>query len=144
MRKRKESSIQLKVEKSCEVCKNTFVITKASRLHRVFCSNTCAKKVQWKGKFEPRTTIWDCSSRTICKILKRIEKMKCSRCGWSEGSCDLHHIHGRKIENPHQHSNLTILCPNCHRLAHEGKIAIEQLVNLDVFIGDAWKQAYYG
>lgn len=132
-----------KQERICKVCLNKFEIRKTRELTRQFCSQKCASSVQWKGVFVP-LSIFDCSSRTVTKILRRLEKMHCSRCSWNEGSCDVHHIRGRKIDDPHQHSNLTVICPNCHRLAHEGKITPEELVNLDEFIGDAWKQAYYG
>jgi len=87
--------------------------------------------------------LFDLSSRTVTKILKRM-KIGCSRCGWNQASCDLHHIHGRKIENSHDHTNLSLLCPNCHRLVSEKKIVTENLQNLFDQIGDSWKDFYFG
>lgn len=69
-------------------------------------------------------------------------KIACSNCNWDKDICDIHHIRGRKIQNPHDHENLCYLCPNCHRLAHKGKI--EKLISLKEFIGDLWKNFYFG
>lgn len=88
-------------------------------------------------------SIWDCSSRTIQKILKRIGA-SCARCGWNEATCDIHHIAGRKINDPHNHKNLIILCPNCHRLAHCNKIDVSQYKTIHDMFGEDWKQHYYG
>ena len=54
--------------------------------------------------------IYELSTRTITKILKRMTDDKnigCCICGWNESTCDIHHIRGRKINNPNHHSNLT-------------------------------------
>jgi 5-methylcytosine-specific restriction endonuclease McrA len=88
-------------------------------------------------------SILDLSSRTVRKILQRLN-VGCSRCGWHEGGCDIHHVHGRKIVNANVHSNLALLCPNCHRLVHEHKILPESLVTLDHQVGDSWKDQYGG
>lgn len=88
-------------------------------------------------------SILEASSRTVRKILKRLGK-GCSRCGWSEGGCDVHHIRGRKVQDPDNHDNLTLLCPNCHRLVHERKVSPNDLIPLTRYIGDDWKQHYYG
>jgi hypothetical protein len=84
----------------------------------------------------------DVSKRTVRKILSRLN-ISCSRCGWNEDVCDIHHINGKKIKNPNNHNNLCYLCPNCHRLANNGKIKKETLITLDVYIGDRWKDYYY-
>jgi len=97
-----------------------------------------------KGKHNKEIkSIYECSSRTREKIIKRL-KMGCSRCGWSEGNGDIHHINGRKIEDANNMSNLCYLCPNCHRLCHEGKILKESLIPLSKTIPENWKEYYYG
>ena len=90
------------------------------------------------------TSLLQLSSRTVSKILKRM-KLGCSNCGWFiEGvACDLHHINERKNGGNNEHTNLTYVCPNCHRLIHSGKIEKEKLVNLYDYIGDSWKNYYY-
>lgn len=97
-----------------------------------------------KGKYNKNPeSIFDFSSRTMHKIIKRLN-LACSLCGWDKGTCDIHHINGRKIENANRHDNLSCICPNCHRLVHEGKIKKELLVNLYDYIGNRWKDVYYG
>lgn len=97
-----------------------------------------------KGRFvkNPKN-IYELSKRTRSKIMDRM-KTKCSRCDWNEEICDIHHIYGRDIDNCHNHNNLSILCPNCHRLAQRGLIPKEELINMDEQIGDEWKKHYYG
>ena len=69
--------------------------------------------------------------------------MKCNRCGWDLGSCDIHHINGKKIENCNEHFNLTYVCPNCHRLIHEGKIQKSELISLDKILPENWIDLYF-
>ena len=88
-------------------------------------------------------SILELPGRTVTKILKRLG-IGCSVCGWNEDVCDVHHIRGRKIENADAHENLTYICPNCHRLAHKGKIAVESLVTLSAYVGEKWIECYNG
>lgn len=97
-----------------------------------------------KGKYrQDPTSIFELSKRTISKILSRLD-VGCSNCGWSKGTCDIHHINGRKIANPDNHQNLCILCPNCHRLCHNKKLLPNVLIPLSSYIGDRWKEYYFG
>lgn len=98
-----------------------------------------------KGRFRETvpTSILEVSKRTTSKILKRLG-LGCSYCGWDKGTCDIHHINGRKIEDADHHSNLALICPNCHRLVHEGKLSKDELISLDKYIPDNWVEYYYG
>ena len=97
-----------------------------------------------KGKYKKNIkSILDVSSRTTSKILKRLN-IKCSICGWDKGTCDIHHINGKKIDNFNDHNNLTYICPNCHRLVHEGKINNNELKTLNDIIPENWVDLYYG
>lgn len=97
-----------------------------------------------KGKFLKNPhSIWDVSKRTRTKILQRLE-ISCSHCGWNKCVCDLHHINGRKIKDCNSHKNLSYLCPNCHRMAHNNIIIPSELITLEEQIGDKWKECYYG
>lgn len=87
-------------------------------------------------------SLMEISSRTASKILTRM-KAACSKCGWNEARCDLHHILPKKQGGTDEHGNLTYLCPNCHRIAHERK-QTEGFVSLDEQIGDSWLEHYYG
>lgn len=97
------------------------------------------KKCRRRGR---PNNVYCVSRRTRYKIVERLS-LKCFVCGWNEGSCDLHHIKGRKIIEPHHHSNLCLLCPNCHRLADSGKISPESLPSFEKVVGEKWKDAYY-
>lgn len=59
--------------------------------------------------------------RTIKKVITNLG-LGCSNCGWNLAPCDVHHIVEQRNGGSDEHSNLTLLCPNCHRLAHAGKI----------------------
>lgn len=98
-----------------------------------------------RGKYNKNPkSILELSSRTVRKIFKRM-KIGCSLCNWSKGICDIHHINGRKIPDPDNHNNLCYICPNCHRLIHEGKIKNNQLISLqEMAIFSSWKEYYFG
>lgn len=101
-----------------------------------------AQSVKGNKKTKVPESIMDVSTRTTTKILQRLN-IGCSRCGWNEANCDIHHINGRKIEDANNHNNLCLLCPNCHRLVHNNKIKKEELTTLVEQIGDKWKEYYY-
>ena len=90
------------------------------------------------------TSIMDLSSRTVAKILRRM-KLPCSKCGWYHDGVvgDIHHIKEKKKGGSNLNDNLTYICPNCHRLVHSGIINPDQLVSLQDYIGDTWKDYYY-
>lgn len=83
--------------------------------------------------------IYEVSSRTRSKIIKRLN-IPCSICSWNEAVCDIHHIVPKGKGGTNDHTNLTILCPNCHRLAHNKKIT--KFVSMEEQIGDKWKEYY--
>jgi len=88
-------------------------------------------------------SVCEVSSRTTSKIVNRIG-LGCSRCGWNEAACDIHHICGRDIPDADNHSNLSLLCPNCHRMIHSGLICPEELMPLSEQWPDNWRDFYYG
>ncbi len=54
------------------------------------------------------------------KAAIRLLGNKCQRCGWSEARCDVHHKTPKSKGGLHTISNAIVLCPNCHRVHHEG------------------------
>jgi len=97
-----------------------------------------------KGKHNKKPkNIYDCSNRTRMKVLRRL-MLPCSRCGWSRCVCDLHHIRGKKVPDPHNHRNLSNLCPNCHREAHDGLIDPGELTTFEEQVGKRWLDHYFG
>lgn len=45
---------------------------------------------------------------------------RCERCGWAAARCDVHHRIAKARGGLHTLSNAIVLCPNCHRVEHEG------------------------
>lgn len=80
------------------------------------------------------------SSRTVSKLLNRL-KVSCFKCGWNEAACDVHHIIPKKVGGTDDHENLTVLCPNCHRVAH-AKDERDFPTFADL-VGDEWKKHYF-
>jgi len=48
---------------------------------------------------------------------------RCERCGWAQARCDVHHRVLKSAGGAHTLSNAIVLCPNCHRVAHENRHA---------------------
>lgn len=84
-------------------------------------------------------SILECSKRTVTKIAIRM-KLSCFNCGWDKARCDLHHIVPQSKGGTDSPSNLTYICPNCHRLAHTGKLMVFR--TFEEVIGDEWKNFY--
>lgn len=84
-----------------------------------------------------------CLDTQLVRKILNIMEVSCCRCGWKEGTCDFHHIDGRKIHNADTEHNISLICPNCHRLVHEGKVKKEELIPLSKIIGGKWKNLIY-
>jgi hypothetical protein len=96
----------------------------------------------FKGKPTKSISLLDISGRTVSKIVKRMQ-MKCCICGWDRCVVDLHHIIPRAKGGPDDISNLTPLCPNCHREVHHNLIDANLLKSIETLYGDEWKKHYF-
>lgn len=67
----------------------------------------------------------------------------CCICGWNDTVIDLHHIVPKSQGGSDDNSNLTPLCPNCHRKAHNNLLKPESMLSLQDLFGDQWKSYYY-
>jgi predicted restriction endonuclease len=67
---------------------------------------------------------------TIRKRAKLLYGNKCAVCSWSEASCDAHHIIPVSTGGENIVENIIILCPNHHRLAHNGILTVPNLLRL--------------
>ena len=85
-------------------------------------------------------SLLDMSKRTSSKIMKRLG-IGCFNCGWNLGSCDIHHITPVSKGGKNDNDNLTYICPNCHRLAHENKLTI--FISVTEKIGEEWRKFYF-
>lgn len=62
------------------------------------------------------------------KALRRLYPDTCMVCGWDKASCDTHHITPRASGGDYSIGNGVILCPNCHRLADNGILTVDELL----------------
>jgi hypothetical protein len=136
----------------CLFCGNEF--DNGYERRRKFCNKFCSgkyyakdrrnanwTKIKAKERFTGVDSIWYLNSIPRKRVLVNL-KIGCSRCGWSEDMCDLHHIYGRKIPNANSHDNLSYLCPNCHRLADKKKIKPETIIPFSKQVGERWRDVY--
>ena len=82
-----------------------------------------------------KTSIFEIRIEQLQRLLR---KLGCSCCGWNKASCDIHHIVPRGSGGSDEYSNLTYICPNCHRLAHTGQLT--EFKTIIEFVGDDWKE----
>lgn len=82
---------------------------------------------------------------------------KCARCGWGiptwapgyktvqrSGGCETHHIKPVVEGGTDEATNLVLLCPNCHKMAHVGLIPdteLQALTLTDTEINERWDQS---
>lgn len=97
---------------------------------------------RFKGKKLNEVSLGDVSKRTLSKIAKRMN-MACCICGWNEAPIDIHHITPKSKGGTNDVSNLTPLCPNCHRKAHSNLLDKSLIKSIDEIYGDEWKKYYY-
>lgn len=53
-----------------------------------------------------------------------IDTSKCSICNWL-GPCDKHRVVYGMDGGKYTQGNVIVLCPNCHRLLHMGKLTLK-------------------
>lgn len=52
--------------------------------------------------------------------LDGLTRKPCQKCGWNKSFCDLHRVINGKDGGKYEINNIIILCPNCHRIEHQG------------------------
>ncbi len=96
---------------NCICCKRAFY---SKSKNAMYCSIKCKGIVsRQNGMKYTRSTL----SRRINRHLNT-GTFVCFTCGWDKTVCDIHHIIPKSKGGTDSYDNLTILCPNCHRLAH--------------------------
>lgn len=144
----------------CKKCGNEFEPVSGLKS---FCSLKCRNSREWswednrkkslaaknsdkvkKKKVVEKTvkSLWELSHRTVSKILRRAN-VPCQCCGYDRAPRDVHHILPRKQGGGNENSNLVILCPNCHREAHNGLISVEELKQKTIDITFSNYMDYY-
>lgn len=146
--------------RKCKFCLNDisyekFVQKKCEKSNRkkpldevnMFCNQSCSAKYNNIGRNRHATiisnemhTLYEIRNRTYFKdLLIKMGLNQCSLCGWNKSSIEIHHINGRKIIDPHNHYNLTIVCPNCHSEIEAGLIPEEKLTRMSDSVPENWK-----
>lgn len=124
--------------KTCVNCGNPIPSTRRSNAK--YCSEHCQRRASLTS--EVRNKIVERGRRKSKRhpdLLFAFE-CKCAICGWSipqwrpgyekheyAGGCEVHHIVPISQGGTEESDNLILLCPNCHKMAHVGIIAREQL-----------------
>jgi hypothetical protein len=112
----------------CKECQTEF---KSFSNHAKYCSKKCQQRYRNRnssGKYKYRYHI----NNTINKLTST---SLCSNCGWDQSTCDIHHIIERKNGGTDDLNNLVIVCPNCHRLIHQGKLNPVTIKNVKEILG---------
>ena len=130
--KAKRKEINEKVSKKLRFTEEQKQQSHATKKHAAF------------SKDKKKTSLKELSSRTIVKVMKRMN-LSCFICGWYHPnvSGDIHHIIPRKHGGSDDDENLTYICPNCHRMVHSGVIDASELISIKDYVGDSWKDFYY-
>ncbi len=61
------------------------------------------------------------NKKAWAKAVVRVRGATCERCGWDKARCDVHHRVARCDGGLNTISNGEVICPNCHRVEHEGR-----------------------
>jgi hypothetical protein len=148
-----------KIERVCETCNESFNADtrEVNRGRAKYCSRSCANKVSKDQQYDKickhcareyqtasKQSMY-CS--TSCKqknyrlasksddisikaIYKIFENKPCELCGWSESTCDIHHIVEVSDGGKNELDNLVVVCPNHHRMIHNDLISKDKLSQL--------------
>jgi hypothetical protein len=127
---------------NCDKCGENFTSTKIIAKGRYKHCDKCKRNRPHIKDLNDLDNILKCSSRTISKILKR-GGVKCPKCNWGKTTLDLHHVTPKKNGGTDDNSNLIPLCPNCHRMCHEGQYSESELklFTIDIIFSN-WKEYY--
>jgi len=108
------------ITKICHYCEQSYQ-TQAKR--SLYCTRSCSEKAR-----KARTVKAGNQNTNRSLLQKRIIKklgpkeFKCFICEWNEVMCDIHHIIAKSKGGSDNFDNLTVLCPNHHRLADRNKL----------------------
>lgn len=99
------------------VCKHCSSDFQTKNTTSIYCSNKCASRERRKivGSVHTKSTL----SLRINRHLSSGTR-ECFICKWNKSVCDIHHINPKHNGGDDSFDNLTVLCPNCHRLADRG------------------------
>lgn len=124
----------------CELCAAEFTDTlrNGRKIHCKLC-----RRITTKGFDGTLDSFYKLSSRTRTKVIGRMN-LGCSACDWNKGTLDIHHIIERHRGGLDTLDNLSPVCPNCHRLLHEGTLKRSDIKSLEeIGNGFNWTEFYF-
>jgi len=130
---------------TCSQCGTAFTTNDYSRK---LCYTCLPKTVRYAKMTHTPKSLFDLSSRTRSKVLLRLD-IPCLSCGFHVPGVvlDTHHIQARAAQGSDDLSNITYICPNCHRLLHTActKSSIQTISLADYFKDQHinWLDYYY-
>ena len=120
--------------KTCKRCKKEF---DSNGHYRVYCSRNCQRNANASMDIISKRAK---ASQKYTTDLRILYDCKCACCGWfidekklingnynHNRGCVIHHIIPVKDGGTDEATNLIMLCPNCHALAHAGIIKEDEL-----------------
>lgn len=134
-----------KEDRICTTCGNIYHSTDNARKQ---CFSCLPKTIKYIKINKQPKTILDLSKRTISKVVARM-CIPCTCCGFyiKDVVWDIHHIVPKKLGGTDDMTNLTYICPNCHRIAHTDiNLLQNELISLDKYLKENnidWEQYYY-
>ena len=81
--------------------------------HAKYCSTKCKAYTSVEKGNLPKQR-----NHLSARIRREFGLLPCFSCGWDRAMCDVHHVVPRSKGGGNTYDNLTIVCPNCHRLIH--------------------------
>lgn len=105
---------------TCEYCEVSFLAMNKAK----FCSDSCSQKA-YRAKQRIRGI-------NIKYIQRSLQHLSCCICGWQEATRDIHHIIPVSKGGTNDMSNLVVLCPNHHRMAHSNLISEDVLKDANI------------
>lgn len=127
-RERNQSAGTAPITKPCEECGESFTFYSSVRPNGRYCSLKCKNKAHSKRMTGRRQHTYTRVS-TFRKGVRYFFYDRCSLCGWDEAPCDVAHILSRKDGGSDELDNVTMLCPNHHRMYDCGLISMDQVVS---------------
>ena len=118
--------------KICPVCGKSF---EPQCNHQKYCSPKCQRDSQTEANYQAIRK----RNATQQKVrynhnLYTAFHYRCAICGWRlpdkndyKHGCQMHHIKAVADGGTNDESNLVLLCPNCHKMAHAGFLSDEEL-----------------
>lgn len=134
--------------RKCPECGKEFL---ATTWNRMYCSSKCARNAQAKKNMSHIARRSAIKSVIPPKILYAFG-FRCCVCGWyipqdyesvdyqPQHGCELHHIDPIAEGGENTLDNIVLLCPNCHKMAHAGKISKDELRKHTKTMEDAERQ----